>query len=132
MLSQSTAQWLYKRAADGNLTIDRLEFEPAEYHDEKSYFQITGIYDGALDEEFVVGGNYEINVADWLAEEYARCRELNGGDWTIDVYQFYPGALVQGDSDYADEDVIGDRVYRLVNGETVELAVDDAGQENPL
>lgn len=132
MLSDEVKQYLVKRAEQSNV-LDRIEFEPVEFGSDKSYFQITGIFGGALDEEFVVSGMYEINVADWLAEVYMS--EDSPETWMIDVYQFCPGALVEcageDECDGEHDDEIGDMVYRLMDGLTIMLAVDDAGLENP-
>lgn len=115
MLSDEVAQYITKRAVQSNV-LDRIDLNPDEYVSGYSYAQISGIYDGSLDEEFVVGNLYAINVADWLAEFY-RDEDDPEAPWEIIVSELLPGALVEcaGDDECTEphDDEIGNLLYRI-------------------
>jgi len=105
MLSDEVREYILERAKQSNIDPDKLDLEPGPIIPGKLYRQVTGIYAGALDEEFFMAFLYEVNVADWLAEFYENVASESGSDedWQVDVYQaFYNG-----------EDLnIGDLIYR--------------------
>lgn len=66
---QTTKDWLTKRALGSGLTIETLALEP----DGEAYYEISISYGDKADEKFFLGETmYEVNIADWLAEQ---CRD---------------------------------------------------------
>jgi hypothetical protein len=53
-------------------------------------YEITVIYAGVHDESFYVGGNYEVNIADWIAADCAReAREEDSNlGWSVWVNEY--------------------------------------------
>lgn len=51
-------------------------------------FEFFVEYGGALDESFLVGYTmYEVNMADWIAQDLAAQSVRDGGEsWTVEVY----------------------------------------------
>jgi len=73
-VSEETRELLYVRAHQGNLETDKLGLNPdVDYDDPESWppnlYEISIIVQGALDEEFYVVTDYEVNIADWIAED---------------------------------------------------------------
>ena len=129
MLDSDLRDHLVKRMRESNIDPNKVNIELAETIDPiDSMFQVTGIFDGALDAEFHITGPYEINVADWVAEFYEQLNNDSDDDsanWRIDVYYFFPG------ENDGEEDIIGDCIYRLTDeGPAIFVAVNDAGREN--
>jgi len=96
----STRRYIEKRAAQSNISLDKigLDGELPEVNDSdpewpsvpSGTYNIAVIFGGALDEEFtLVGTLYEVNVADWIAEQ---CREeaanQGGETWEVIVSEF--------------------------------------------
>lgn len=87
--------WIEERATMSHLAEkiglcldDAPEFE---YLDPSTtLYEIAGTYDGAEDFEVIVTGPYEVNIADWAAEYYAKTnQETNDGSpWEITVTTF--------------------------------------------
>lgn len=82
---ETTRKWLTKRATESNISMDKLGLEPdmsfEEYEDQSApdnLYEISVIYGGALDEEFYVQTIYEVNIADWIAEQCAIESRRNG------------------------------------------------------
>lgn len=48
---------------------DMTDSECEEYFNKHSLYNVAVIIDGALDEEFTIEGIYEVNVADWIADD---------------------------------------------------------------
>lgn len=116
MLSAESRAHLERRIREGNVQ-DKVELEPEEYKQGVRYHQITGIFDGALEDEFIVGGLHEVNVADWLAESYAESAERLRGElpytspgvyYEVHVYEY--NLTIDGEGD---EFSVGDRTYRV-------------------
>lgn len=95
------------RAAQGNVS-DRVIIDPEEYESGKTYYTVTGVFDGALDEDFVTESTYAVNVADWLGELYNQDREP-GVSWYVLVVEFFPGE----EDDEVDMD--GDLIYKVTD-----------------
>lgn len=105
-ISTVTRDWLVARAARDGITEDQLGLEP-ELPDLESeaeevpipdnLYEISITFDGALDEVFYVQTDYEVNIADWLAEQCAEeSAKQEGESWRIDVAFYsisddYPG-----------------------------------------
>lgn len=96
----TTEDWLRKRCKESGL-----DFEAAVHPDGQpetdgadttGYYTVSVIFGGALDEEFCMGPTiYEVNVADWLAEqcEYEALKqqpspEYPKDEWEILVHRF--------------------------------------------
>jgi len=94
-----------KRAKESNI-LDRVIIDPEEYEDGKFYYSITGIWEGAIDEDFIVEVSYAVNVADWLGELYQTLRQ-EGESWQILVVEFFPDEAGDG------VDLDGNLVYKV-------------------
>jgi hypothetical protein len=86
-VSEETKELLYLRAHQSNLETDKLGLNPDfDYEDPESWppnlYEISIIVQGALDEEFYVVTDYEVNIADWIAEDL---RDNNAGDFDVMV-----------------------------------------------
>lgn len=77
-MHDTTRVYLIERAKQSNITLDKLGLDPDLSFEEApgdevaipdNLYQISVIYGGALDEEFYVQTIYEVNIADWLAEQ---------------------------------------------------------------
>lgn len=89
-----TQEYLKRRAEQSGLKYEDLGVDPDVsflFHDEDeevsipdNLFTITILFDGMLEEEFYLWSDYEINVADWLAED---CERIAGKDedWEVIV-----------------------------------------------
>ena len=84
--------WIEQRAKMSHvaekigLAID--EAPEFEYLDPSTtLYEIAGTYDGAADFEVIVTGPYEVNIADWCAEYYAKTNQKtnDGAAWEITV-----------------------------------------------
>jgi hypothetical protein len=103
LMHRSTQTFLIAHAVRSGWVSPNIDFDPTPGHDtdctkrdddadccSRPYaddvYEIAVIFGGALDETFYVGGIYEVNVADLLAEQ---CREeaakQDGESWEIIV-----------------------------------------------
>jgi len=70
--SSNTIEVLEDRSGQANIDFDKLGVEPEfdiENDDLDGIYQLSIIIGGALDEEFYIKTIYEVNIADWLAED---------------------------------------------------------------
>ena len=94
-ITKFTREYLTKRAAESNIALDKLgldyEFPEEESELEKldNWYEISVIFEGALDEEFYVVTDYEVNIADWVAEtcrdEHEKSQDKLG--WSVTVFR---------------------------------------------
>lgn len=92
-ISQATEELLKRRAGEGNIPVEKLGLDPEmpSIPDRipDNLFAISVIVNGALDEDFYVLTDYEVNIADWIAEdlrETARVQESTPNaieDWEV-------------------------------------------------
>lgn len=87
--SVETVETLHLRAHQGNLDTDKLGLNPEiDYEKPESwppnFYEISVIIGGALDEEFYVVTDYEVNMADWIAESL---RDSHVTDFSVMVHE---------------------------------------------
>lgn len=73
-----------ERARRSNIGEANLALEPENEENQK--FLVTVLIQGAVDDEFYLGDTiYEVNVADWIAENLQGLGELNSDveDWEV-------------------------------------------------
>jgi hypothetical protein len=101
-IHKTTRELIERRAKQSNIELSRLGLEPdmdtwlddegnikAELPD--NLYAITVIFGGALDEEFFVWTDYEVNIADWIAEQCAEESRKQGGEqWEVLVTEWIP------------------------------------------
>lgn len=101
-VTQHTREWLTLRAEQSGISLDALGLEPDfdQWFDENdelkpdvelpsNLYMISVIFGGALDEEFYVLTNHEVNIADWLAEDCRNEVEKQPGEsWEIIVTEY--------------------------------------------
>lgn len=109
---EATKTWVLDRAAQSGITPDQLgldapapscgleghemdedcDCESVEIPDD--LYQISVIFGGALEEEFLVRTMYEVNIADWIAEYNTFVCQLGvsagktAEDWEVTVYNY--------------------------------------------
>jgi hypothetical protein len=103
-MHDTTRKLIERRAAESNIELSKLGLEPdlnTWFDDEfqlkvgvelpANLYEISVIFGGALDEEFLVWTDYEVNIADWIAEQ---CREesekQDDETWEILVSEWMP------------------------------------------
>lgn len=89
--SAETVELLHLRAHQGNLETDKLGLNPEVDYDEpeswpENFYDISIIIDGALDEEFSLVTDYEVNIADWIAESLRDDPEVDCS-WAVMVHE---------------------------------------------
>lgn len=97
-MHETTREYLIKRAQQSSVPLEKLGFDPdmsfeesleEDVHAPDNLYQISVIFDGALDEEFYVQTDYEVNIADWIAEQCAEEATHNeGASWEIIVQEY--------------------------------------------
>jgi len=91
--SVETVECLHLRAHQGNLDTDKLGLNPEiDYEKPESwppnFYEISIIVGGALDEEFYVVTDYEVNMADWIAESLRDDPNMVEGEtWQVMVHE---------------------------------------------
>jgi hypothetical protein len=81
-----TREHILLRAHQSNINVDEWVFETRQ----AGAFEYSVIYGGALDESFeAYVGNYEVTVADWIAELLRAESEADAdhSDWSVLVHQ---------------------------------------------
>lgn len=83
-LRDTTFTLLKERAEQGNLEVEKLGLRPSEITDDTFFFVVW--FDDFLDEHFLANTLYEVNIADWLAEDCRReARVQHVQQWRIEV-----------------------------------------------
>jgi hypothetical protein len=112
--------WIEQRATQGHvnekigLAID--EAPEFDYLDPSAnLYEVAGTYAGAVDFEVIVTGPYEVNVADWCAEYYAKTNQETGDGepWEITV------------TPYVKDDETGEYFTHMSNGDMPTYKVTD-------
>lgn len=91
-IRQITKDHLLARAKDSGLMEVDLGIEP-EWDEESNeplpdnLYEIAVIYGGGLDESFYIQTDYEVNIADWVAEMLKQESEADAdhADWSVIV-----------------------------------------------
>lgn len=90
--SPETVELLHLRAHQSGLDTDKLGLNPEiDYEKPESwppnFYSISIIVGGALDEEFDVVTDYEVNMADWIAESLRDDANIMAEDWSVMVHE---------------------------------------------
>lgn len=108
IMQESTRELITRRAAQSGIPIERLGLDPDfdKWYDDKgepkggtfaeigalfpdNLYEISVIFGGALDESFYVETDYEVNIADWIAEQCREESDKQGGEqWEIIVSSY--------------------------------------------
>lgn len=100
-IQKSTRDHLAKRAEQSGVPFDKLGIEVWTHQPDcngsvaedtctcngaDNTYEITVIFGGALDEEFFVTTDYEVNIADWIAETCAEeAAKQDSESWDVIV-----------------------------------------------
>lgn len=131
-ISEATKEWLYRRSNQSAIPFWKLglgvtfdsDGEPIGYPNGDVY-HVAIFIDNLLSEDFMCAGMYEVNIADWLAEDLAE--KYGNGEitsWHVIV------------SEYTFEGVgetytrVGEIVYSLSEMGVQELMVNNGDREN--
>lgn len=94
-IHSTTRDYLTVRAIQSGLDTAKLGLDPSDENIDETVgctFEISVVYGGALDEEFTVVTEYEVNIADWIAEQCESEAIFNLDDleyrdeWSVEVY----------------------------------------------
>lgn len=100
-ISEQSRAYIEYRARQSGIDLEKLGLEP-EMPDLESeadevpipdnLYEISVIYAGALDESFYVQSDYEVNIADWLAElcrnDVANETQSSSSSWEVIVTEY--------------------------------------------
>lgn len=101
-ISENTRKWIELRAAQSNIPLEKLGLDeyvhtndcPAGVDEDEdcicngadNTYEISVIFGEALDESFYVTTDYEVNIADWIAEDCANeVLKQPGESWEVIV-----------------------------------------------
>lgn len=97
-ITEATREWLYRRSNQSAVPFYRLGIDS-----DASVFTVSVLIDGSEDEAFECTGPYEVNIADWIAEQLAEIKDAhNIHDWCVCVRRYTSegtGDLVYGVTD---------------------------------
>jgi hypothetical protein len=100
IINAQTRDWITHRAEQSGIELDRLGLDAGAPecglpgHEEvfipDNLYEISVMFEGALDEEFLVQTDCEVNIADWIAEGCRATSMLLGGErnWEVIVTEY--------------------------------------------